>query len=150
MTPMDPRFRDANRANWDASIPVHLGAYPRDEFIANPDFITPYVRCDLEELADVDFNGKTLLHPQCLYGLDTLSMARLGATATGVDLSPRAIEEAVKLSEESGTPGRFIESDLYAAPLILDGQFDIVYTGGGALMWLSDIAERGAGDDVGT
>jgi SAM-dependent methyltransferase len=143
MTPLDEKHRDANRANWDASIPVHLNAYPRSEFIANPDYITPYVRLDLEELGDVKLEGKTLLHPQCLFGLDTLSMARLGASVTGVDLSPEAIKEARRLSDESGVRGRFIESDVYAAPDVLDEQFDIVYTGGGALTWLSDIAGWG-------
>ncbi|MCH8223246.1 MAG: class I SAM-dependent methyltransferase [Chloroflexi bacterium] len=144
MTPLSDKHRDANRANWDASVPVHLNAYPRDEFIANPDYITPYVRLDLEELHDVKLDGKTLLHPQCLFGLDTLSMARLGARVTGIDLSPEAIKEARRLSDESGVPGRFIESDIYAAPDVLAEQFDIVYTGGGALIWLSDIAGWGS------
>ncbi len=143
MTPMSDKHRDANRANWDASVPVHLNAYPRQEFIDDPKFLTSTVRITLEELGDVDLKGKTLLHPQCLFGLDTLSMARLGATVTGVDLSPEAIKEARKLSEVSGVPGRFIESDVYAAPEVLDEQFDIVYTGEGALIWLSDIAGWG-------
>jgi SAM-dependent methyltransferase len=69
--------------------------------------------------------GKTLLHLQCHFGMDSLSWARLGATVTGVDFSPRAIAAARRLAMDSGTPARFVEAELYDAPDVLPEQFDV-------------------------
>ncbi len=79
------------------------------------------------------------MHLQCHFGMDTLSWAKLGATVTGIDFSPKAVEAAKLLSEQSGVSGRFIEAELYDSPSILSEQFDIVYTGVGAINWLPDI-----------
>lgn len=92
---------------------------------------------EMEELGDV--SGKSLLHLQCHFGKDTLSWARLGATVTGADFSDRAIALAQSLSRELNIPATFVCSDIYELPRVLPGQFDIVYTGGGALSWLPDI-----------
>ena len=86
-----------------------------------------------------DVHGKSLLHLQCHFGMDTLTWARLGAKVTGVDFSGEAIKAARKLSREIGIKARFIESDVYALPDILKSKFDIVYTGGGVLCWLPDL-----------
>jgi SAM-dependent methyltransferase len=76
--------------------------------------------------------------------MDTLSLVRLGAVATGIDLSAEAIAAARRLSDESGAPGRFVETELYLTPQALEGeQFDVVYTGVGAINWLPDIARWG-------
>ncbi len=99
----------------------------------------PLPSVEMKEMGEV--RGKTLLHLQCHFGLDTLSWARLGAIVTGLDFSGEAIQAAQKISEESGVPGRFIQSDLYTAESVLDEQFDIVYTGVGALCWLPDIQD---------
>lgn len=90
-----------------------------------------------EEVGDV--NGRSLLHFQCHFGMDTLSWARLGAQVTGVDFSDRAIQLARELSRETGIPGRFICCDLYDLPKHLEEQFDIIYTSYGVLTWLSDL-----------
>ena len=90
-----------------------------------------------EELGEV--NGKSLLHLQCHFGMDTLSWARLGAQATGMDFSPKAIDLARSLSTELKLPAEFICCDLYDLPKHLNGQFDIVYTSYGVLTWLGDI-----------
>jgi SAM-dependent methyltransferase len=85
-----------------------------------------------------------LLHLQCHFGMDTLSLARLGAVVTGIDFSADAIAAAGRLSDESGTPGRFVETELYMTPQALAGeQFEVVYTGVGAINWLPDIAQWG-------
>ena len=134
--PLDPH-REANWLNWEDRVPIHLTAQEYEDFKADAGNISRVVEFDSEELGDV--RGKSLLHLQCHIGRDTLSWAKLGASVTGVDFSPRAIEAARKLSEASGVPGRFIESELYDAPTALNEQFDIVYTGVGAINWLPDI-----------
>ncbi len=132
-------FRRANRENWDDRVAIHWGpdGYDAPGFIADPSRISATVETDRHVLGDVA--GKRLLHLQCHFGKDTLSWARLGAEVTGIDFSPKAIAAARRLAADSGTAGRFVESELYAAPSVLDERFDIVYTGVGALNWLPDI-----------
>ena len=86
-----------------------------------------------------DVSGKSLLHLQCHLGLDALSWARLGAAVTGVDISDESIHIAQSLSGDLNIPARFICSDVYELPQVLDGQFDIVFTACGVLTWLPNL-----------
>jgi len=137
--PMD-EFKAANRRNWDDRVPIHVASdeYGFQRFVDDPSHLSSVVSFDARALGDVA--GKRLLHLQCHFGKDTLSWARLGAEVTGIDFSERAIEEALRLSAESGVPGRFIVSELYDSPSVVTERFDIVYTGVGAINWLPDIA----------
>lgn len=132
-------FFAANRANWDDRVAVHWGpdGYDAPGFIADPGMISDVVAFDRAYLPDL--TGRRLIHLQCHFGMDTLSWARLGAVVTGVDFSEKAIAAAHRLSEESGTPGRFVVSDVYSAPQAVGETFDVVYTGVGALNWLPDV-----------
>ena len=128
---------DANRSLWDAWTAVHATGdfYDLEAFKAGGVRLRPY---EIELVGDVA--GKSLLHLQCHFGIDTLSWARLGAVVTGADLSPAAIELATKLASELGHPeARFVLSNVYDLPANLDGSFDIVYTSRGVLNWLPDI-----------
>ena len=100
---------------------------------------TSLLSIELEELGDV--SGKTLLHLQCHFGMDTLSWARLGAEVTGVDFSDKAIALARELSKELNIPTRFINANLYDVPNVLNEKFDIVFTSYGTICWLSDIGK---------
>jgi SAM-dependent methyltransferase len=80
-----------------------------------------------------------LLHLQCHFGQDTLSWARLGARATGVDFSATAIKRANQLALLSGVEARFVESNLYDLPSVLHDKYDIVFTSYGVLGWLPDL-----------
>ena len=83
---------------------------------------------------------KALLHLQCASGEDTLSWSVLGATATGVDISAKQIELAWQKATGAGLSTRFIAADVYDLPsAVRNDSFDIVFTGGGALVWLPDI-----------
>jgi SAM-dependent methyltransferase len=95
--------------------------------------------CDIEKEELGDVAGKSLLHLQCHFGLDTLSWARLGARVTGIDFSEKAIARATSLSQETGIPATFVRSNIYDLPYTLAGQFDIVFTSYGVLCWLPDI-----------
>jgi SAM-dependent methyltransferase len=106
--------------------------------VADPGYISDVVRFDLPRLGDV--RGLRGVHLQCHIGTDTISLARLGATMTGLDFSPAAIGEARALSERCGTPAQFVVSDVHAAPDALGREaFDLVFTGIGALCWVPDI-----------
>ena len=136
--PLD-EARRANRDNWDDRVPIHWESpvYDVAGFIADPARLSDVVAFDAPLVGDV--RGRRLLHLQCHMGKDTLSWARLGAEATGVDFSEPAIAAARRLSVESGTPGRFVVAELYDSPQVLPETFDVVYTGVGALNWLPDI-----------
>jgi SAM-dependent methyltransferase len=128
----------ANRALWDAWTRIHVPSafYDVNSFRDG----TNAIRISEYELADVGpVEGKTLLHLQCHFGLDTLSWARLGARVTGVDFSDEAIAAARALADETGVPATFIRSNVYDLPTVLDRTFDVVYTSKGVLEWLPDI-----------
>ncbi len=88
-----------------------------------------------------DLSGLKVLHLQCHFGQDTLSMARMGAEVTGVDLSDRAIAKANELAKLAQLEGRFINCDVYSLPEHLDeaATFDIVFTSYGTIGWLPDL-----------
>jgi len=125
-----------NREMWDEWADLHVGSdfYNVEAFLAG--------RC---ALADIDVSevgpveGKTLLHLQCHFGLDTLSWARRGALVTGADFSPNAIAHARQLARKAALPAEFVCCNLYDLPQHLDEQFDVVFTSAGVLPWLPDI-----------
>lgn len=125
-----------NLAHWNERVAIHMAArsYRVAEFRAGANTLFPIER---EELGDV--SGKSLLHLQCHFGLDTMSWARLGASVTGLDFSDTAIAAARKLSTELKIPAAFVCSDIYRAPEVLKRQFDIVFTSYGVLCWLPDL-----------
>jgi 2-polyprenyl-3-methyl-5-hydroxy-6-metoxy-1,4-benzoquinol methylase len=128
---------EANRSLWEVWTRIHAAGefYDLEGFKAGGVRIRPY---EIEMVGDVA--GKSLLHLQCHFGIDTLSWARLGARVTGADIAPSAIELARSLAIELGFPeARFVESNLYDLPSALEGEFDVVYTSRGVLGWLPDI-----------
>jgi hypothetical protein len=119
-------YLELNRANWDDRVPAHVASadYAVQRFLDDPAFLSDAVRFDLPLLGDV--SGLHGVHLQCHIGTDTISLARLGASMTGLDFS--------------GADASFVQADLYdAAGLLRPGSFDLVCTGVGALTWLPDI-----------
>lgn len=90
-----------------------------------------------------DVAGKSLLHLQCHFGLDTLTWARRGAAVTGADFSGEAIGTARALAAEIGVPATFVQCDVYDLPDRLPGEFDVVFTSHGVLSWLPDLDRWG-------
>ena len=129
-------YLEANLAAWEARTPWHVRSkfYDVPGFAAGRDTLSAV---ELQALGDV--RGKSLLHLQCHFGLDTLSWARHGAVVTGIDFSPTAIAEARKLAADLDLPATFVESELTALPTNLQGEFDFVFTSHGAIIWLPDL-----------
>ena len=132
---MDDRF-EIIRRNWNERTPIHAASsfYDVDSFKSGRITLTDI---EIEEMGPVE--GKSLLHLQCHFGMDTMSWTRLGAFATGVDISDTAIDLARSLNGELELNARFIRSNVYDLPDVLDEQFDIVYTAIGVLCWLPDV-----------
>ncbi|WP_069385291.1 class I SAM-dependent methyltransferase [Cellulosimicrobium cellulans] len=131
-------YLEVNRANWDSRAPVHAQDYGIDELLADPRHLSGVVRFDRARLGDL--TGLDVVHLQCHLGTDTLSLARLGARVTGVDLSGVSLDVARHLARRAGTEIQYVQSDVYSAPEALGGRrFDVVYTGIGAICWLPSI-----------
>ena len=125
-----------NRTNWNERTPVHAAS----EFYDVEGFKSGRITLhDVERREVGDVSGKSLLHLQCHFGMDTMSWSRLGARATGVDLSDAAIDLARSLNRELRLDVRFIHSNVYDLPDALDEQFDVVFTSYGVLCWLPDL-----------
>lgn len=127
-----------NREAWNKKTAVHV----ESEFYNLNDFkngVTSLKSIELGELGDI--SNKKLLHIQCHFGQDTLSLARLGASVTGVDFSEAAITYAKNLSREINVPAEFICSNVYELRKHTEKIFDIVFTSYGVIGWLPDINE---------
>ncbi|XZF13935.1 class I SAM-dependent methyltransferase [Chitinophagaceae bacterium MMS25-I14] len=125
-----------NRELWNARTTYHLQSsfYDMEGFINGKSSLN---EIELSLLGDVA--GKEILHLQCHFGQDTLSLARMGAAVTGVDLSDVAIREAELLAAQLELPATFIGCNIYDLPQHLDKEFDVVFTTYGTVGWLPDM-----------
>lgn len=136
---MDP-YLEANQRLWDQWTSKHEKSafYDLEGFRNGKDRLRSI---ELSELGDVE--GRSLLHLQCHFGMDTLAWARRGAMVTGVDFSEQSIALALSLSLELGLAAQFYCADIYRLPEVLAGEFDIVFTSYGVLHWLRDLHRWG-------
>src|SRR5262245_40060605 len=130
-------YVEANRQLWESWTRINLGSsfYDVEAFAAGRGR-------DLDPIARAgpgDVRGKSLLHLQRHFEMDTLRWARHGATVTGLDFSAGAIAAARGLAARMGIPATFVHSALYEAPSRLGGRFDVVFTSHGVLGWLPDL-----------
>lgn len=132
---MDERLK-TNLTKWNAVVPVHARSAMYD--VAG--FRAGRVKLHGLELGEIgEVRGKSMLHLQCHFGLDTMSWARLGAEVTGLDFSDEAIKFARSLSDELAIPARFVCADVYDTPSAVGATFDIVFTSYGVITWLPDM-----------
>lgn len=134
-------YSKSNLAMWDEFADLHFGSkyYDVDSFRLGRNTLHSI---ELEALGDL--TGKSVLHLQCHFGMDSMSFARLGAKVTGVDFSSRAIDLATRLAAELNIPAHFVCSDIYELANKKDSgdlaeEFDIVFTSYGVLNWLHDL-----------
>jgi len=137
----EKNYKEINRASWNRVTDVHLNAvfYDLNGFIKGKSSLN-----DIELGLLGDVKGKSILHLQCHFGQDTLSLGRLGAHVTGVDLSDKAIQRARELAEKTNIEAEFICCDIYDLPKRLNKQFDMVFTSYGVIGWLPDLNKWGA------
>jgi SAM-dependent methyltransferase len=130
---------DVNRANWNDRAVIHYKDEAKDyrvaEFLAGEDSLH-----DIEAREIGDVAGKRVVHLQCHFGIDTLSLARRGASCVGLDFSPVALEAARELQRKTGFDASFVEGNVYDARELIEGDFDLAYVTWGAINWLPDIA----------
>ncbi len=129
-------YIDINRQSWNRRTEVHLQSefYDLNGFLDGKDSLNSIERNLLGDVA-----GKTILHLQCHFGQDSVSLSRLGAVVTGVDFSDKAIESARQIAQAAGSNARFVCCDIYDLPNHSDEKFDIVFTSYGTIGWLPDL-----------
>ena len=132
----EDNYIEINRQSWNNRTETHLKSefYDLDNFVKGK---TSLNSIELGLLGDV--KGKTILHLQCHFGQDTISLSRLGAEVTGIDLSDKAIQSAQQIAKDTHSNANFICCDIYDLPNHLDKQFDIVFTSYGTIGWLPDL-----------
>lgn len=136
MLEREPKEIRSNRELWNNRAKIHVDS----PFYDVPGFIkgrSTLNQIDLDLLGDV--RGKSILHLQCHFGLDTLSLARLGASVTGVDFSEVGIAKARELNDQLQLNARFIQCDVNHLDQHLEGEYDIVYASFGVIGWHSDL-----------
>lgn len=129
-------YFEANRRLWNDKTSVHV----KSSFYDNEAFIQGKESLQEIELAGLgDIRGKRVLHLQCHFGQDSISLARKGAQVTAIDLSDEAVGFARDLSAKTGTPVSFICCNVYDVRKYVTEQFDLVYTSYGVICWLPDL-----------
>ena len=136
-----PNFESINKKSWNARTPVHVNSafYEMSSFLKGKSSLRSI---ELDLLPDL--KGKKLLHLQCHFGQDSLSLSRLGAKVTGIDFSEAAIEKARELNGQLGLDAEFICCNLYDLPQHLNDTFDYVFTSYGTIGWLPDLEKWAA------
>ena len=129
---MDPHIA-ANRQAWGLLAAEHYETFKKA--LAERESLLGYPQA--EELGDI--SGRSLIHLQCNTGADTISLARMGAIVTGVDLVPDNIVFAQRLAADFGVQARFFEANVLEVAEQHHEQYDVVYTSEGVLCWLPDL-----------
>lgn len=125
-----------NRKSWNKLTTLHTKSdfYDVESFKKGK---TSLNHIEIKELGDI--KGKKILHLQCHFGMDTLSLTRQGAEVVGVDISDISIQKAIELSNELQISAKFIRSNVYDIENVLNEKYDIIYTSYGAINWLNDL-----------
>ena len=131
-----PDYKKINQQTWNNKTDVHIAS----DFYDNVAFLNGKSTLNIIELELLgDISNKNILHLQCHFGQDTLSLARLGAKVTGIDFSNKAIERAKEQADKLNIDATFICCDVYDTPQFLNEKFDIVFTSYGTIGWLPDL-----------
>lgn len=133
---MDNEFMNVNKEMWNRKTPIHVKSkfYNNELFLSGKNSLTDI---DLQYLPDV--KNKRLIHLQCHFGQDTLSLERMGASCVGIDFSEIAIEQAKEMTNALNLKSNFYVSNVYDTLELNLGKFDIVFTSYGVLAWLPDL-----------
>jgi SAM-dependent methyltransferase len=132
----EKKYFAVNQEHWNRRVSIHQNSafYDVEGFRNGNSTLNAVER---EEVGSVD--GKSMLHLQCHFGLDSMSWARAGAEVAGVDFSEDAIDLARELNRDAKTNTDFICCNVYDLKEKLNRDFDIVFTSYGVVGWLPDL-----------
>jgi SAM-dependent methyltransferase len=124
---------ELNRALWDHWATLH----PQSKFYDEAQFLKHPMSLHSIELDLLgDLKGKRVLHMQCHFGQDTLSLKTLGASeVVGLDFSEVALAEAKKLADKCNIEASWVHAEASNIVEELVGTFDVVFASYGVLGW---------------
>ncbi len=127
---------ETNRKTWNTKVAIHAESefYEMQNFKKGKTSLKKY---EIEALGDI--SDKKLLHLQCHFGQDTLSLARMGAKCTGVDISDEGIKLAKQLNSELKLDASFVCCNVLDTSKYVSEKFDIVFSSYGTIGWLPDL-----------
>ncbi len=129
-------YIEINKQSWNNRTHYHV----KSDFYENEHFIKTGKSLNEIELSLLgDIKGKKILHLQCHFGQDSISLSKMGAHVTGIDLSEIAINYAQELANKMDVNIQFICCNIYDLPLYLDEKFDLIFTSYGVISWLPDL-----------
>lgn len=130
------QYLDVNKSAWNKKVDVHLQSafYDVKGFMEGQTSLN-----DIELTIIGDVSQKSILHLQCHFGQDSMSLSRLGAQVVGVDLSDEAIKAAKYISNSLNLDTKFVCCNVYDLPSHLEETFDLVFTSYGTIAWLPDL-----------
>jgi 2-polyprenyl-3-methyl-5-hydroxy-6-metoxy-1,4-benzoquinol methylase len=130
-----PDYLTINKTLWDQRTQEHLHSnfYDMPGFLAGENKLNAI---ELDLLGDV--RGKTIIHLQCHFGIDTLCLARMGAKVIGVDLSSAAITQAKLLAAKANIDATFVEGNVLDAPDLIAQKADLIFASYGVIGWHPD------------
>lgn len=126
----------SNRDIWNCRVDAHIDSefYDHQSFLEGRNSLNPL---ELELLGDVE--GLSVLHLQCHFGQDSLSLARMGARVTGVDISDQAIRRAREINQKLGLDAEFVCCNVLDVTDHMDRQFDVVFASYGTIGWIETL-----------
>jgi SAM-dependent methyltransferase len=129
-------YFEINKNSWNKRTDIHVSSdfYQMDKFLSGLNTLNSI---ELDVLGNIE--GLSVLHLQCHFGQDSLSLERMGARVTAVDFSDKSIDKAKELALKLGLNTRFICCNIYDLTDFLDEQFDLVFTSYGTIGWLPDL-----------
>lgn len=132
----DNKWVEINKALWNKKTDLHIQSefYDQSSFIEGRNSLHAI---ELDILGNID--GLNVLHLQCHFGQDTMSLSRMGANATGVDLSDVSIANAQSIAADLGLSTQFICCNVYDIDQHLTDQYDIIFASYGTIGWLPDM-----------
>lgn len=129
-------YLNHNKDSWNKRTLSHVNS----DFYDNKTFISGRNSLNTIELPFLkSIEGKQVIHLQCHFGQDSISLARMGAKVTAIDLSDEAISQAKELASKCGVDVNFICADVFETLNHVKQKFDIVFASYGTIGWLPDI-----------
>ncbi|MCH7373592.1 class I SAM-dependent methyltransferase [Aeromonas sp. MR16] len=121
---------------WDELADIHSGV---------SDYDLSHFHPHKHNLREIELNllgdiaGKKVLHLQCHVGFDSFALEMLGAEVTAIDYSASAIEIANRIKDSFNLKTNFHCANVCDLSSLDLGEFDIVFTSYGVLVWLRDL-----------
>lgn len=134
----------STEAAWDRVAAKYRAEFDQDVVLlqGGGDALMEHERRLLGDLSQC----QVAVHLQCSHGLDALSLLNRGVREViGIDLSREMLALAARKAEAVGARARWIHAEILSLPSELDACADLVYTGKGALPWVSDLGRWATG-----